>query len=636
MKSRIIIILLFVLTLGLGGIARAQEPAPTGAAPAGGAAPIGNAFTYQGQLKDAGGPVTGACDFQFGLWDALDDGSQVGSTVNQTGVVVNDGLFTVTLDFGAFASYDEARWLEIAVRCPAGSSAYTTLTPRQAITPVPYAMQVGYHNHWGQSWYDAGTGLTLTGDIGLVGNGTSWGVEGMSESTSGVGVYGLAMATSGYAFGIKGQSQSSSGIGVYGLNSAADGGYGTYGEVFSTSGVGALGRADATSGSTIGVYGLAASPDGTAVYGINSATTGTASAVQGLSQSSAGIGVYGLSGASTGNTCGVKGLAQSTDGIGVYGVNGSPTGATYGVYGQSYSTAGYGVYGLASAVSGTTYGVYGRSASTAGFGVYGETTATTGAAAGVLGTTYAPGGNGVAGYNYGNGGSGAGVYGGTTETGFLSAGVKGSAYGTDGTSIGVFGIATNAHNEIGVIGWTLSSVGSGKGIVGQTSSPAGYGVYGAASCLTCNYGLYSEGNFAATGTKASVVETEDYGWLSLYAMESPRVLFEDVNTAQLVNGQAVVTIDPVFAQTVDLTQPYQVFLTPRGDCGLYVSAATAASFSVAALDGKTCSIAFDYRIIAVRKGYTDTRLEPAEDPALASQRNQSDSGTTADQNGGLP
>ena len=30
----------------------------------------GSAFTYQGQLRDAGGPVNATCDLQFKLWDA--------------------------------------------------------------------------------------------------------------------------------------------------------------------------------------------------------------------------------------------------------------------------------------------------------------------------------------------------------------------------------------------------------------------------------------------------------------------------------------------------------------------------------------------------------------------------------------
>ena len=64
-----------------------------------GQAPIGTAFTYQGQLKKAGTPLTDTADFQFSLWDALSGGMQIGTTQTASGVSVQNGLFTVWLDF---------------------------------------------------------------------------------------------------------------------------------------------------------------------------------------------------------------------------------------------------------------------------------------------------------------------------------------------------------------------------------------------------------------------------------------------------------------------------------------------------------------------------------------------------------
>jgi hypothetical protein len=52
---------------------------------------------------------------------------------------VTNGLFTVQLDFGAGAFQGDARWLQIAVKC-AGDASYTTLSPRQPLTPAPYAL----------------------------------------------------------------------------------------------------------------------------------------------------------------------------------------------------------------------------------------------------------------------------------------------------------------------------------------------------------------------------------------------------------------------------------------------------------------------------------------------------------------
>lgn len=104
---------------------------------------VATAFTYQGQLKEGGGPVNQTVDFEFTLWrDPLstEPGDQVGLPDLEYGVGVLNGLFTVTLDFGEGAFTGEARWLEIKVRAPAGGGAFTTLSPRQELTPAPYAL----------------------------------------------------------------------------------------------------------------------------------------------------------------------------------------------------------------------------------------------------------------------------------------------------------------------------------------------------------------------------------------------------------------------------------------------------------------------------------------------------------------
>ncbi|MEW6249686.1 MAG: tail fiber domain-containing protein [Planctomycetota bacterium] len=112
--------------------------APLAVAPA--QTPVGTAFTYQGQLKAAGAPLTGTADFQFWLWDALAGGMLIAGPVTVTNQTVTAGLFTVVMDFGASPFAGEARWLEIAVRSPAGGGAYTTLAPRQELTPAPHAL----------------------------------------------------------------------------------------------------------------------------------------------------------------------------------------------------------------------------------------------------------------------------------------------------------------------------------------------------------------------------------------------------------------------------------------------------------------------------------------------------------------
>ena len=78
-----------------------------------------SAFTYQGKLADNGNPATGNYDFEFKLFDtvAVGTGTQQGNTVTVPNVTVTNGIFTVSLDFGACPSCfnGAARFLEIAV-----------------------------------------------------------------------------------------------------------------------------------------------------------------------------------------------------------------------------------------------------------------------------------------------------------------------------------------------------------------------------------------------------------------------------------------------------------------------------------------------------------------------------------------
>jgi hypothetical protein len=103
-----------------------------------------SAFTYQGQLKQGGSPVTATCDLQFGLYDTLTLGVQQGITQTLSAQSVTNGLFSVQLNgagqFGANAFNGQQRWLAVSVRCPAGSGAYNALSPRQELSAAPYAL----------------------------------------------------------------------------------------------------------------------------------------------------------------------------------------------------------------------------------------------------------------------------------------------------------------------------------------------------------------------------------------------------------------------------------------------------------------------------------------------------------------
>jgi hypothetical protein len=105
-----------------------------------GASAQSSSFTYQGRLTDGGTPANGNYDLQFALWDNVSGGTQVGSTLTLSPVAVSNGVFTVSLDFGANSFPGASRFLEIAART-IGAGSFTLLTPRQQVTSTPYAMR---------------------------------------------------------------------------------------------------------------------------------------------------------------------------------------------------------------------------------------------------------------------------------------------------------------------------------------------------------------------------------------------------------------------------------------------------------------------------------------------------------------
>jgi hypothetical protein len=305
---------------------------------------------------------------------------------------------------------------------------------------------------------------------------------------------------------------------------------------------------------------------GDAIWGVSTATSGATYGVYGQSDSSVGTGVFGRASSGTGVWGAGDGVGVVGNGwVGVYGEGDPETGqgvrgyGAIGVYGETDTMNSYGIFGVAW-VGGA--GVYGYTSSTDGYGVYGNSAAEAGTSYGVYGSSRSPDGYGV----YGSGPWHA---------------LGGYATGTTGTNFGVYG---------------------------QTASPDGFGVFSLGD-------LTAIGDFTATGTKSAIVETQDFAWRTLYTIESPQNWFEDFGQGTLVAGEAVVPIEPVFAQTVNLSQPYHVFLTPRGGfCSLYLAETSPTAFTVRALEGAGCEIVFDYRIVAPRLGYENLRLEPAEDP----------------------
>lgn len=106
----IVNLIVSILTVGFSG---AMAQTPQGVQIAKLTAPVGAGITYQGYLEDANSPLSDNCDFQFSVY-----GSVCGTDVFQ----------------------GDEHYVEISVRCPSGSGAYSPLSPRQPMTPAPYAL----------------------------------------------------------------------------------------------------------------------------------------------------------------------------------------------------------------------------------------------------------------------------------------------------------------------------------------------------------------------------------------------------------------------------------------------------------------------------------------------------------------
>jgi hypothetical protein len=332
-------------------------------------------FTYQGFLRQSGSPVNGAYDFRFRLWTALVGGSQVGSDQLVEDLGVQNGLFTVQLNFGNVWDGSD-RYLEIAVRPGASTGGYQELSPRVRITPTPYAIRALSASPAGAAGGDLG---------GNYPNPTVTRLQGRAVSTTAPATGqvlkwdGTQWAPASDLFESLWQS---SGSNIF--YTAGNVGIGTSSPIYrlhvqsATEAITIYGNHTATSGTVYAVYGRSASSTGSGVYGEASAFSGMNYGVQGKSASSEGRGVFGLATASTGANYGVVGGSFSASGTGVFGYVNTTSGQTYGVRGTVTSPDGAGVYGEASATSGVNYGVYGRTASSVGRAVYAEATATSG------------------------------------------------------------------------------------------------------------------------------------------------------------------------------------------------------------------------------------------------------------------
>ena len=117
------------------------------------------------------------------------------------------------------------------------------------------------------------------------------------------------------------------------------------------------------------------------------------------------------------------------------------------------------------------------------------------------------------------------------------------------------------------------------------------------------------GNLFCTGTLGVAAKGPGNRKIGLYTMQSSEDWIEDFGSGALNGGVATIQLDQRYAKTINGQAGYHVFLTPAGDCdGLYIANRTATSFEVRELKSGSSSVAFDYRIVAHRKGVESSRL----------------------------
>jgi hypothetical protein len=475
-----------------------------------------------------------------------------------------------------------------------------------------------------------------------------------ASSTGNSGVVGLATSTSTSSNqnGVYGQN-AGAGAGVAGIATNPSAGVGVYGQGANFAGV--FGNSLVTSGFTSGVFGQTASTDGAGVDGSNTAATGFATGVTGFSASSNGNGVFGNATSTSGSANGVLGQTVSPGGSGVSGFNSAATGFTSGVFGDASASAnGTGVFGTSvqwvgvggqatAASGGPAFGVWGDSTSTGGTGVAGFEDAASGFTNGVSGQSVSPNGNGVAGFANAASGFNNGVYGQTASN--EGDAVHGDAINSSGNAVGVLGTTVGTGGGIGVWGVSSASSGGSVGVRGDLESPTANGAAGLfltfsptsvagqfanfsrqglilqglsgpfdatqkeVFSVDANGNLQISGNLTVSGTKSSIAKLQDGREVALYAVESPENWFEDFGSGEMNNGVAWIPLEASFAEATNATVTYHVFLTANGDSnGLYVSRKTSAGFEVREHGGSASNVAFDYRIVAKRRGYEAIRM----------------------------
>jgi hypothetical protein len=515
------------------------------------------------------------------------------------------------------------------LQASAGPTNFTGNTTNQIVSITQsgsgYALSVngtGTGINVGASSY----GIYATGNTGIDTTGSIYGIQaycGDCPATTGAAVYAANDSPSGPAFAVYGTNTGTGGVAVRG----------------SAAGIGA----------TRGVQGDTASPSGTGVYGIATATAGTTYGVLGEASSPTGYGVYASAPA-----YGMKASSTAT------------TGSTYGFIASVYSPQGIAAV-FNNNAGGQLASFRNSGVEKASFDASGDFVSQGNVTAGQLISTVTAGtppltvtsNTVVPNLNAGLlGGQPSSAYpqlataNSFTSTQLISASNSGALLesingGVSGKGSGVYavlgapsveGTKSEIPMERGLWADTNANSVTSSALLATADVASAGEFYNASNNVT----LYAEndyplasgsanvlyaagptGDFCAVTTSANLnctgtitgksltlpAATGDNRTLETYSVQSTENWYEDYGTGRLTDGTATVALDGDFAQIANTGVEYYVFLTPKGDsAGLYVSNQKASSFEVHESKGGHANIAFDYRIVAKRRGKESLRM----------------------------
>lgn len=123
--------------------------------------------------------------------------------------------------------------------------------------------------------------------------------------------------------------------------------------------------------------------------------------------------------------------------------------------------------------------------------------------------------------------------------------------------------------------------------------------------LSSNIGPSSNYKIIGPGTVSTIVagDKPNDAKKIMFAPEAPEVLFEDYGSGKLVNGIAVVNMDPIFAKNtnIDDKRPLKVFIQLEGDCnGIFVTNKSKKQFTVKELSNGKSNVSFSWHVVANR------------------------------------